>query len=72
MRQVEIKVQGCLDSEWEEWFPGFEITYTLEDETVLVGEVTDQSALYGMLMKIRNLGLTLISLAPITPRVGEQ
>ena len=58
-----IRVKGCLDDSWSEWFDGLTITADLDcRETVLSGEVTDQAALHGLLNKIRNLGLQLIDL----------
>jgi hypothetical protein len=56
----QIRVKGILDSSWSDWFDGFSITVE-GDETVLVGVVTDQSALHGILAKINDLGLSLIS-----------
>lgn len=61
MWKVEIRVQECIDEHWSEWFEGFEITHTSEGETVLVGSVPDQAALYGMIAKLRDLGLPLQS-----------
>ena len=55
-----IHVKGRLDLKWEDWFDGFEITYTNGD-TLLQGTVPDQAALHGILTKINNLGLALIS-----------
>ena len=56
----EIRVQGALDSSWSDWFDDFSITVQ-GDETVLVGTVVDQAALHGILAKINDLGLSLIS-----------
>ena len=65
----KIRVKGILDSTWSDWFGGFSIT--LEgDETVLVGMVPDQSALHGILAKINDLGLSLISVIKL-PNNGE-
>ena len=55
----QIHIRGKLDPKWSEWFSGFSITHT-NGETVLEGTVPDQSALYGILAKIHDLGLTLI------------
>ena len=55
----QIHIRGKLDTKWSEWFSGFSITHT-NGETVLEGAVADQSALYGLLAKIHDLGLTLI------------
>ena len=57
----EIKVEGLIDNLWAEWFNGMTITYVNNVETILVGELQDQSALHGVLERIRDLGLNLIS-----------
>ena len=57
----EIRVAEQLDAHWAKWFGDLEITYTECGETILRGEMADQSALFGVLGKIRDLGLTLIS-----------
>jgi len=61
MQSVEIRVKGCLDEHWSDWFEGLTITHTKEGQTILLGTVVDQAALYGLLSKLRNLGLSLIS-----------
>jgi len=61
MISVEIRVKGKIDEDWSEWFEGLSIRYTEEDETILSGDVIDQSELYGLLGKLRDLGLALIS-----------
>jgi hypothetical protein len=55
----QIHIRGKLDSKWSEWFSGFSIAHT-NGETVLAGTVPDQSALYGILAKLHDLGLTLL------------
>ncbi len=57
----EIRLKGHLDGRWAEWFGG--LTITLEDngDTLLTGPVVDQAALHGLLKKVRDLGLTLVS-----------
>jgi hypothetical protein len=60
MLGVEIRVKGRIDEDWTEWFQGLSIEYTEEEETVLSGEVLDQSELYGLIAKLRDLGLDLI------------
>jgi hypothetical protein len=59
-KRYSFKVQGVLDKKWADWFDGFAITSTEQNETVLVGRVVDQSALHGMLAKIHDLGLILL------------
>ena len=61
MQQVEIRVRGQIDERWSEWLEGLTITHTTEGETVLSGSVIDQSALYGLIAKLRDLGLALLS-----------
>jgi hypothetical protein len=56
----EIRVKGCLDSKWSDWFDGFAIRSCSDAESLLVGSVPDQAALHGMLAKIRDLGLPLL------------
>ena len=57
-----IVVEGRLESEWSEWFDGLTITHEDTGETILSGPVVDQTALHGVLIKIRDLGLPLLSL----------
>jgi hypothetical protein len=56
-----IRVQGHLDRSWSQWFEGLTITHEPSGETVMAGPVRDQAALFGVLMKIRDLGLSLVS-----------
>jgi hypothetical protein len=57
----EIRVLGHLGPEWSAWFDGLTISREPHGETVLAGPVPDQAALHGILIKIRNLGLPLLS-----------
>jgi hypothetical protein len=59
----ELVVQEPLDPSWSEWFDGFAITVAENRGTRIVGLVTDQTVLHGLLAKIRNLNLTVISVA---------
>lgn len=61
----EIRIRGRLDTSWSEWFNGCAVTYPSADETLLTGCVTDQAALQGLLTKIWNLGLSVISVRAI-------
>lgn len=61
MFHVEIKIAGKLDPTWAEWLGEFEISHPRQDETVLCGEMPDQAALYGLIAKLRDLGIKLIS-----------
>lgn len=55
----QIRVRGQLDPSWAEWFDGMELEHA-ESETILRGHVTDQAALYGILIKLRDLGIELL------------
>lgn len=61
----QIRVKGHLGSEWSEWFNGMTITLENSGDTLLTGIITDQSELYGLLNKVRDLGMPLISIADI-------
>jgi hypothetical protein len=61
MLPVEIRVKGRIDERWSEWLDDLTITHTDQDETVLTGSIVDQAALYGMIAKLRDLGLPLSS-----------
>jgi hypothetical protein len=61
MAVYEILVKGHLDGRWSEWFDGLTITNVENGDAVLSGEIVDQSALHGVLVKVRDLGLPLIS-----------
>ncbi len=59
--QVEIKIKGYLDQRWSDWFAGLELTHLAENATLLAGPLPDQAALHGLLERIRDLNLKLIS-----------
>jgi hypothetical protein len=61
----QIRLHGQLDPKWEDWFGGLIITLEDCDETLLTGPVVDQAALHGLLKKVRDLGLPLISVNPV-------
>ncbi len=61
----QIKVKGHLSSSWSDWFDGLVITNTEQGETLLHGPIVDQAALYGVLIKVRDLGLTLIEVCQV-------
>ena len=65
----EIKIRGCLGISWSAWFDGMVLTQDCErNETLISGEVPDQAALHGILIKVRNLGLPLIGVTRDEPR----
>ena len=57
----EIRINGHLSDEWKDWFDGMKISLLDDGDTVLTGPVADQAALYGLLKKMRNLGMPLVS-----------
>lgn len=59
-----IKIKGHLDSRWQDWFDGLSITLADDDNIILSGDIVDQAALHGIFTKIRNLGLTIVSVNP--------
>ncbi len=63
----EIKIKSHLDQRWSEWFAGLQLTYLEGDETLLSGLLTDQAALHGLLERVRDLNLTLISVTRGNP-----
>jgi hypothetical protein len=60
--QVEIRLKGRINPQWSEWFGGLNISHSGPDETILSGVVPDQAALYGIISRLRDLGLELSSL----------
>lgn len=63
MTTYEIRVKGHLDQRWSEWFDGLEIHNLENGDAVLSGRIPDQAALHGVLVKVRDLGLCLISVS---------
>jgi hypothetical protein len=61
----ELRVAERLHESWAPWFSGLALTHGDDGTTILRGFVTDQSALHGVLAKVRDLGLTLISVSPV-------
>ncbi len=62
-----LRVSGHLDSHWQPWFDGLTLSHDDDGTTTLIGDVADQAELHGILTKIRDLGVTLISVAAIDP-----
>jgi hypothetical protein len=61
----EIRIKGHLGSQWTDWFEGLTITLEEDGDTLLTGPVVDQAALHGILKKVRDLGLPLVSVNPV-------
>lgn len=68
----EIRVKGHLDSRWADWFEGLSFTHESDGTTILYGPVVDQAALHGLLRKVRDLGLPLISVTRAQTGQGGQ
>ena len=65
--RYEIRVEGHLDTRWAAWFDGLTLTHGSDGTTTIHGPVADQAALHGLLQKIRDLGLPLISVNHVAP-----
>jgi hypothetical protein len=68
----EIRIAGHLDAHWADWFDGMSITLEEDGATLLSGPVPDQPALHGLLRKVRDLGLPLVSVNEITVTLSQQ
>ena len=63
----QIRLKGHLGSQWTDWFEGLTITLEENGDTLLTGPVIDQAALHGLLKKVRDLGMPLVSVSPVEP-----
>ena len=74
MKYVEIRIEGQLDERWAEWLGDLTIQRSEHNETLLCGYFPDQAALYGLIGKLRDLGISLISVKaqPVEPKVNSQ
>ena len=61
MQNVEIRLKGSIDQGWSDWLGGLTVSYTEQGDTILTGQVRDQAALYGLLEKLSNVGMQLLS-----------
>ena len=61
----EIRIKGHLDKRWAAWFEGLTITLEEDGDTLLTGPVVDQAALHGLLKRVRDLGMSLVSVSPL-------
>ena len=71
MAVYEIRVKGHLDGRWSEWFDGLTIANVENGDALLLGEIVDQSALHGVLNKVRDLGVPLIAVTCFGPDQQE-
>jgi hypothetical protein len=63
----QIRIKGHLGSQWTDWFESLTITLEEDGNTLLTGPVIDQAALHGLLKKVRDLGMPLVSVSPVEP-----
>ena len=70
--EYEIRLKGHLDSRWAGWFDGLSLTNASDGTAVIHGLVADQAALHGLLQKVRDVGLPLISVTRIDPISAHQ
>ncbi len=68
----QIRIKGQLGRQWTDWFEGLAITLEEDGDTLLTGPVVDQAALHGLLKKVRDLGVTLISVNRLDPGQAQK
>src|SRR5258707_5534851 len=68
----QIRIKGHLGREWTDWFGGLTIRLTDNGETLLTGSVVDQAALHGVLKKVRDVGMPLVSVMRVKPDPAER
>ena len=66
----QIRIKGHLDLRWSDWFDGLTVTHMENGETILSGPIRDQAALYGLLAKLRDLGLPLLAVTRLESQDG--
>jgi hypothetical protein len=69
--RYEIRLEGHLDPRWAAWFDGLALTRDGDGTTLIHGPVVDQAALHGLLQKVRDLGLPLVSVNRVTTQAGD-
>jgi hypothetical protein len=67
----QIRLKGHLSQQWTEWFAGLTITLEEDGNTLLTGPVVDQAALHGLLKKVRDLGMPLLSVNSVEPGLQD-
>ncbi len=67
----QIRIKSHLSRHWADWFGGMTITALDSGETLLTGQVVDQAALHGVLKKVRDLGIALVSVRPVKPSQAD-
>jgi hypothetical protein len=69
--RYEIRLKGHLDTRWAAWFDGLSLTHASDGITIIHGPIADQAALHGLLQKVRDTGLPLVSVIRIEPDLAE-
>ena len=69
--RYEIRLKGHLDRRWAAWFDGLSISLESDGTTILDGPIADQAALHGLLLKVRDTGIPLVSVTQVQPRQGD-
>lgn len=69
--RYEIRLKGHLDARWAERFEGLSFTYNNDGTTILTGPVVDQAALHGMLRRVRDIGMPLVSVNQVDSKVSN-
>ena len=67
----QIRLQGHLGPQWTDWFGGLTLTLEVNGDTLLTGPVVDQAALHGLLRKVRDLGMPLLSVIRLKPSQAD-
>lgn len=70
MRSMEICVKGLIDEHWSAWFEDLSVVHTAQGDTILTGAVRDQADLYGLIARLRDLGLPLVSVHSVAQEEG--
>jgi hypothetical protein len=70
--RYQIRLEGHLDSRWAAWFDGLTLTTQSDGTTIISGPVADQAALHGLLQKVRDVGLPLVSVTSVDPQEPSQ
>jgi hypothetical protein len=67
----QIRIKGQMNPQWAVWFEGLTITPEEDGDTLITGPLADQAALHGLLKKVRDLGLPLVSVCPVEPGTAQ-
>jgi len=69
--RYEIRLKGHLDTRWAAWFDGLNLRHESDGTTIIHGSIADQAALHGLLLKVRDTGLALVSVICVDPDPAE-